>query len=227
MKRMLPLLAAICIALAALLGGTAPFGRVALSFGMPRTAASLFTDPGWVGVALYRADDFQGAADAMEQAGADAFYNLGNAHAQLGEYAAALEAYDLAASIRQDPQAQQNFDLLRAFYASTTLDVDGVFLTEDREGSTTDAPIARGDARASGTGDEVTNTSATPALAEIVSRGEQRVRQVFDAQSITANARWLATLEDVPGAFLAERIYHEHKARRDAGTGQEQEDTEW
>ncbi|KJZ18356.1 hypothetical protein TW80_14805 [Loktanella sp. S4079] len=216
-----------CIALALMLNGRGAFGRVALAFGQPKLAAVIFPEPAWKGIAHYRAGQFDQATSEFSRAGRASLFNLGNAQAQLGEYANALEAYDLATTVQFDPQAADNFDRLRAYYAATTLDIDGVFLTEDRDGSVEEAPLARGDARAQGSGDAVTNTSATPALAEIVSRGEARVRQVFDEQSITANERWLATLADVPGEFLAERIYHEHKARRAARTGQEPQDTQW
>lgn len=228
MRRITALCALVCLAAALLAGGTAPFARVALAIGLPRLAAALSSDPAWQGVAHYRAGDFDAAAAALDKAGPDALYNLGNAHAQRGAYAASLEAFDLALARGYDPEAQANFDLLRAFYTGTAIDADAVVLTEDREGTTTQAPIARGDARGSGTGSDVTNTGATLGLAELTTEGrEQRVRYVFDDKFITANARWLATLEDVPGAYLNERISHEHKRRRAEGIGQIPEDTEW
>ncbi|MFD1156277.1 tetratricopeptide repeat protein [Roseovarius aestuarii] len=213
--------------LALLIGGTDPFGRVVLSLGMPQTAAALLQTPDWQGVALYRAGNYTAAAEAFDSAGPAALYNRGNALAQAGQYAAALEAYDLALAIREDPQARANFDLLRAFYAGTALEADTVFLSEKREGETVRAPVARGDARAAGTGDEVTNTGATLALPSLQSDEQLGVRRVFDDVFIVANDRWLKTLEDVPGAFLAARIAHEHKARRKAGTGQIPQETEW
>jgi Ca-activated chloride channel family protein len=228
MRRITTLCALACLAAALLAGGTGAFGRVALAIGLPRLAAALFSDPAWQGVAFYRAGDFDAAAAALGRAGPDALYNLGNAQAHRGAYAASLEAFDLALARGYDPQAQANFDLLRAFYTGTAIDADAVFLTEDRDGTTMQAPVARGDARGSGTGADVTNTGATLGLAELTTEGrEQRVRYVFDDKFITANARWLATLEDVPGAYLNERISHEHKRRRTEGIGQIAEDTEW
>ena len=46
------------VAFAGLAGGSAPFGRVALSFGLPKLAAPLLRDPLWRGVAHYRAGAF-------------------------------------------------------------------------------------------------------------------------------------------------------------------------
>ena len=228
MIRIVALFAVLCLGLAALVGGTAPFGRAALTLGLPGLAAALTDDPGWRGAALYRAGDYAAAVEALREAGPDAQYNLGNAHAWAGHYAAALESYDLALARGYDPQAQANFDLLMAFYAGTAVDADSVYLFEDREGVTAPAPIARGNARGAASGADVTNAGASLGLAELTVEGrEQNVRQVFDDRFTTANARWLATLDDVPGAYLAERIAHEHKRRRDTGTGQVPEETEW
>lgn len=219
--------AAALLTLAFLIGGSAPIGRVALSFGMPGLAARLFDNPRWQGVAHYRAGAFEAAAAAFAAADPEASYNRGNAEAQSGAYAAALEAYDLAQIQQSDVEAQANFDLIRAFYAGTGIDPDALVLFEKRTGVTAEAPIARGSARAAGSGDEVTNTGAALALAELQSHDQTGVRRVFDDAFIEASPRWLATLEDVPGAFLAARISHEHKRREKAGIGQAPEDTEW
>ncbi|WP_083100392.1 tetratricopeptide repeat protein [Pseudophaeobacter leonis] len=215
------------VAFAGLAGGSAPFGRVALSFGLPTLAAPLLRDPLWRGVAHYRAGAFAQASDTFAAAGPQGLYNLGNALTQQAKYAAALEAYDLALAVRDDRRAQQNFDLLRAFYAGTAIDADSVFLQEDREGDTAEAPIARGSARAAGTGDDVSNTGATLGLAEMQSHGRLGVRRVFDDRFIVASPQWLETLEDVPGAFLGARIQHAYKQRRKAGIGQIAQDTPW
>lgn len=228
MTRLLAFCAVLCLTGAVLIGGKAPFGRAAIALGLPRLAAVLLDDPGWRGAALYRAGDYGAAADVLRNAGSGAQYNLGNAQARAGSYAAALESYDLALARGYDPQAQANFDLLMAFYAGTAIDAESVYLFEDREGVTAPAPIARGNARGAAAGTDVTNAGASLGLARMTVAGrEQNVRQVFDDRFTTANARWLATLEDVPGAYLTARIAHEHKRRRDAGTGQVPEDTEW
>lgn len=105
----LVLVAAAALAVAALLGGGAPLSRVLLAMGMPKLAAPLFTDAEWQGVALYRAGEFDAAARAFSEA--RSFYNLGNAEAHRGQYAAALEAFDLA-DARRDPDARANFDVV-------------------------------------------------------------------------------------------------------------------
>jgi len=215
--RGLVILTAGAFLLALLLGGAAPFGRIALALHLSRVAVPFFSDPGWRGVARYRAGDMAGAAQSFEAAGA--MFNLGNAKARQGRYAAALEAYDRART-GGDAAAQANFDLVMALYAGSAIDAASIALFPERdEGPEAASFVARGDARASGTGDEVTNSDPMPGLAELESRGRLGVRRVFDDSFVLADKRWLTQLPDVPGAFLAARIAHERK-RRAAGEGE-------
>lgn len=207
--------AALCLGLAFAFGGTAPFGRLLLAAGLPGAAAPLLSDPGWRGVALYRAGAFDAAAQAFRAA--RAFHNLGNAEARRGRYAAALEAYDLARS-RGDADAGANFDLVAAFYAGYALDPEApVAWFADDEGETAAAPLGEGTGRAAGTGSAATNSGAAPGLPELESRGRLGVRRIFDDAFMVADDRWLAQLTDVPGDFMAARIAAEHKRRRKAG----------
>ncbi|MFA3916357.1 hypothetical protein [Ruegeria hyattellae] len=209
--RWLAVLSVALLALAATIGNTAPFGRVVMALGMHDLAALIFDDPGWQGAALYRAGDFQDAAEAFEAAGA--LYNLGNAEARSGRYAAALEVYDLAIT-RGDPDAQANFDVVAAYYAGLQIDPEALGLFPERkEGPQADSFIARGDARAAGTGSEVTNANTMLGLAELDSRGQLGVRRIFDDKFMVADERWLNQLSDVPGEFMAARIAQEHKRR--------------
>ena len=223
----LPLALSLAI-LAAMLGGAAPFGRVFLALGLPSLAAQVLTDAQWSGLALARAGRIEEAAESFSRAGPDAAFNLGNAEAQRGNYAAALEAYDIAMAYRPDSQAETNFDLVRAFYGATRLDADSIVRWGvERDGVTVEAETGRGSGRASGTGDEVTNTGATVGLPALQSHEQKSVRKVFDDAFVVASPRWLATLEDVPGAFLAERIAHERKARLATGRAQPEAEDPW
>jgi Ca-activated chloride channel family protein len=74
----------------------------ALRQGQAKQAQQLARDPAWRGAAAYRAGDFAGAAQSLQQLpGADAAYNLGNALAKQGEYQKATAAYDRA--LKLDP----------------------------------------------------------------------------------------------------------------------------
>ncbi len=209
--RWLAIAGAACITLALALGGAASFGRVALAVGLFPLAAKLFSDPDWQGVAFYRAGEFDKAAKAFE--GAGDHYNLGNAEVQNGRLAAALEAYDQAIG-QGNPDAQANFDVLAAYYAGQQIDPEALGLFPERKsGPKADSFVARGNARAAGTGSEVTNSNTMLGLAELDSRGRLGVRRIFDDQFMVADQRWLNQLSDVPGEFMAARIAQEHKRR--------------
>jgi len=209
---------ALALAGALAMSGGAAFGRLALAAGLPGLAASLFSDPGWRGVALYRAERWDEAAEAFAQT--RAFYNLGNAEAQAGRYAAALEAYDIAIAAG-DAEARANFDTVAGFYAGLAIDPEALALFAKREtGPTAEAETGEGNGRAAGSGDEVTNTNTMLGLAELDSRGRLGVSRVFDDAYMVADERWLGQLEDIPGAFLKARINHEHKRRQKAEAGQ-------
>jgi Ca-activated chloride channel family protein len=213
--RVLALAAALAFLLAALAGGAAPFGRVMMALGLPGLAAPLFDDPAWRGVAAYRAGNFDAAAGAFAEAGEP--FNLGNAEAHAGRLAAALEAYDIAIA-RGDAVAQANFDVVAALYASLAIDPEALALFARREdGPVAESHIAEGNARAAGSGSEVTNSNTMLGLAEVDSRGRLGVRRVFDDSFMVADERWLENLQDVPGAFMQARIQHEQKRRAALG----------
>ena len=206
-----------CLLGAGFLGGTAPFGRVLMGLGFSGVAAELFQDPAWRGAALYQAGDHEEAVNAFTEA--RAYLNLGNAQVQRGAYAAALEAYDIA-RLAGDARAAANFDLVAAFYAGLPLDPEvpiAWFAEKDGDGPAVEASIAQGSGRAAGTGSGVTNSGALLGLPEIRGLGSTAVRKVFDDKFIVANRRWLQTLQDVPGTYLAARIKHEHKRRKKQG----------
>ncbi|SMC55532.1 tetratricopeptide repeat protein [Primorskyibacter flagellatus] len=213
--KVLALIAAAATALALILGGTSGFGRVLLSAGMPALATPLFKDAQWRGVALYRARKLSDAAEAF--ADARAYYNLGTAQARDGKYSAALEAYDRVIP-GGDGDAQANFDLIAAYYASLGIDPEvlGLF-GEQKEGVIEESFVAQGNARAAGTGDEVTNASAMLGNVELRSNASQKVRRVFDDRFMVADERWLRQLADVPGEYLAARISQERKRRKALG----------
>lgn len=208
------ILAAICLIAcvsAAILGGSDPFGRALMAVGLDRYAAPLMEKADWKGAAQYRAHNYDAAADAF--ASAKTPYNLGLAEVQRGNYAAALEAFDLAAA-QGHPDARANFDVVAGYYAGLGIGVEALALIPKRkEGPSADSSIARGNARAAGTGSEVTNTNTMLGLAELDTRGRLGVRRVFDDKFIVADGRWLAQLADVPGEYMAARIAYEHKRR--------------
>lgn len=213
--KLIAIFAFACLAGSLLLGGTAPLGRVALASGFPQVATYLFGDLEWRGVAQYRAGNMEAAAKSFR--GSQSQYNFGNALTQTGEYAAALESFDLA-SLNGNADAQANFDTVAGFFAGLGIRADALALFRERtDGPSADSSIAKGSARAAGTGDEVTNTNTMLGLAKLESRGRQTVRRVFNDKFMLADKLWLEQLSDVPGEFLKARIKHERKRREKLG----------
>ena len=217
-------LGAVLLLLAGTLAGGRPdpLGRVLLWAGLPRLAVPMLEDPGWRGVAAYRAGRYDDAEEAFRAA--RDWLNLGNAQVRTSRYAAALESYDRA-RLDGDARAAANFDLVAAFYAGRALSPEAPLAwftdRDDLEGAPVAAPVAQGSARAASDGSETTNTGALPGLPELASHDDpllqRAVRKVFDETFMVANDRWLATLSDVPGEYLAERIRQEHKRRQALG----------
>lgn len=214
--RLLALIAFFAAGLSLALSGAGGVGRVLLALNLPGLAGPLLEDPAWRGVAAYRAGDLQDAASDFGTA--RAHYNRGTALARDGRYAEALEAYDLAIAFG-DADARANFDLIAAYYAGLGIDPETLGLFGKREGDVAaESFIAQGNARAAGTGDEVTNSSTMLGAVQLQSHGEQaRVRRIFDDRFMVADRRWLEQLADVPGDYLAARIAHERKRRAALG----------
>jgi len=78
-------------------------------------AAQQFEDSEWKAAAHYRAADYQQSIAALEGIdSADALYNKGNAHAQLGQWQQALEAYEEALRLQPAHEdANYNRDLVK------------------------------------------------------------------------------------------------------------------
>jgi len=88
----------------------------ALSGEDPSRAAALANDPALAGEAWYRSQEFANAQEAWDRQppSADAHYNRGNALAHLGEYDAAIEAYDEALALQPDMEdALHNREVLQ------------------------------------------------------------------------------------------------------------------
>lgn len=90
-------------------------GRVLMSANRPADAARSFHDPLWRGVALFRARDFKGAAQAFAvEDSAESAFDQGNALVMLGQYDDALKRYDRALALRPGwPEALKNREIAR------------------------------------------------------------------------------------------------------------------
>ena len=88
-------------------------GQRLMDKGEYQQAAEKFTTPEQIGAALLMAGDFESAASVLGRAGsAEAHYNRGNANIMLGQYDAAIEAYQKALSRRTGwHAAEQNLQI--------------------------------------------------------------------------------------------------------------------
>ncbi len=206
-------LLSICLALS----GTTPLGRILLEIGLPSTALPLLDEPTLRGAALFEVGRFEEAAEQFETAGMD--FNQGVAWAHAGDYAAALVAWERA--LRHDPDDAEtisNHRLITSLLSGTQFEPFKLPKERERDGPTLLAEPGQGKGRASGEGDDVNNASTSIWMPELSTSGIRRVPNIFDAQFIGADRRWLATLEDQPGVYLRARLAAEQKAREAAGT---------
>ena len=90
-------------------------GIQALNRDAPEEAAALFQDPGWKGIAHYRAGKYQEAEEAFSKMDTpEGQYNRGNALANLGRYAEALDSYQAALTQQPDhADAQHNLEIIK------------------------------------------------------------------------------------------------------------------
>lgn len=90
-------------------------GAAMLNDGDADEAAKTFRDPAWKGSALYRAEDYEGAAQQFSSLdSADGHFNRGNALARSGQLQQAIDAYNQA--LQQNPSmedARFNRDLVQ------------------------------------------------------------------------------------------------------------------
>lgn len=90
-------------------------GIKALERDAPEEAAALFQDPGWKGIAHYRAGKYQEAEEAFSIVDTpEGHYNRGNALANLGRYEEAMASYQTA--LTQQPNhadAKHNLEIIK------------------------------------------------------------------------------------------------------------------
>lgn len=90
-------------------------GRLLLQRDQAAEAAQAFRDPLWRGVALFKAGDFKGAAQAFAARDtAEAAFDQGNALVMLGQYDEALKRFDRSLALRPGwPEALRNREIAR------------------------------------------------------------------------------------------------------------------
>lgn len=89
-------------------------GVKALQQGKPNDAAQLFKNEQWKGVANYRAGEYNKAAEEFSKSHTEkSYYNQANSQAYMGDYQAAIKAYDEALQLNPNNEdAQHNLEIV-------------------------------------------------------------------------------------------------------------------
>lgn len=177
-------------------------GQRLMDQGEYQEAATRFTTPERIGTALFMARDFESAASVLgRSATAEANYNRGNAHIMLGDYDAAIAAYQGALSKRPGwPEAEQNLQI-------ATLRKLALAPPDDNAGGTggmleADEIVFDQSGRVNKSSDEQVIDAADQQL------GEDALR-----------AMWLRKVKTRPADFLAVRFNYQLATRESPPTG--------
>ena len=184
-------------------------GQQLMEKGEYQRAAGKFTTPDSIGAALFLAGDFEKAASVFGRStSAEAHYNRGNANIMLGNYDAAIDAYQTALSKRPDwPEAEQNLQI-------ATLRKPAMARPDDDHGGT--GGMLRAD-------EFVFDLKA----GENKSSGEQVIDAADQQLSEDAmRAMWLRKVETRPADFLAARFSYQLAIRENKATEDEVTDND-
>jgi Ca-activated chloride channel family protein len=173
-------------------------GQRLMNRGEYQQAADKFTTPDRIGAALFMAGDFQTAASVLGRSGsAQAHYNRGNAHIMLGEYDAAIEAYQSALQKHPGwPEAEQNLEI-------ATLRKQALAPPDDDYGGT--GGMLEADEIVFDQSGRVNKSSSE----QVIDAADQKLSE--DAM----RAMWLRKVETRPADFLAARFNYQLATRDD------------
>ena len=190
-------------------------------------AAALARDPSLSGEAWFRSGEYANATEAWSQAeSADAHYNRGNALAHLGEYDAAIAAYDRALSI--DPAMQDaviNRELVEQMKEQQEQQQqqqegdqgdsqDGESSSEQQEGEQAqegDQQQGEQEGEAQEGEQEGEPQEGEPGETE----GEQQMEfsEAWSEEDAQAMEQWLRRIPDDPGGLLRRKFRNQHQRR--------------
>jgi len=198
----------------------------ALQSGQAEKAAALARDPGLSGDAWYRSGEFGNALDSWILLDtADAHYNRGNALANLGEYDAAIEAYDSALILEPGMEdALINRELLEKMKEQQEQQQQDGEDSESQEGDPSQEQ-QEGDQSQQSEGEQGEEGEQSEQQ-EGEQEGEQQEgdpneeegEQVDYAEAWTeedaqAMEQWLRRIPDDPGGLLRRKFRNQHQRR--------------
>lgn len=206
--------------------------------GRPEIAATLFENDRWRAVANYRAGDYAGAATTFSaEQSVDDQYNYGNALARLGNYEAAIEAYDRV--LADDPaneDAQFNKELLERLQEeqqkqqSEQQDQSGEDQQQEQQSDSDSAEGSSGEPQDQDAPPEAGEQAPEEAPeddpkdseeAEAEQAGEEQANAEQSDESRDENAealeQWLRRVPDDPGGLLRRKFQYETNQKLRSG----------
>lgn len=212
--------------------------------GNPDTAAELFVDPKWKGVAKYRIEDFPGATEQfLQDESVMGMYNLGNTLAKEGDLEGAISLYNKVIEMEPDHEdAQFNKQLLEQFLEQQAQNSG----TSNQQGEDADSQEgASQDSQGTGDSQEMNQEESQEAMTEEqASESESEMQQGTEesetgesADSTVAESelnsqereeqatfeQWLRAVPDVPGNILEKKFDVETQERRRSGKSRNNE----
>lgn len=190
-------------------------------------AAALAMAPDLAGEAWYRSEKFENALGAWsQQDSADAQYNQGNALAHLGEYEAAVEAYNRALELDPDMEdARFNRDLVEQLKQQQEQQEkeqegeegegepqDGESSDQSSQGD--DAEQSEGESSDQGEqGDQQEGEQQSEQGEQGENQNEQDYAESWSEEDAQAMEQWLRRIPDDPGGLLRRKFMNEHQRR--------------
>jgi len=195
-------------------------------------AAALAVDPDLLGEAWYRSGEYANAQQAwMGETSADAHYNRGNALALLGEYKAALAAYDDALAIHPDmPDAVHNRAVVEQMLQqqeqqkqqeqqqqgdqNDAQQSDESGQQEEAE-STDDSAGEEGetDENAGQQNDQQEGAPEESEGSDEAGEAQQEFAEAWSEEDAQAMEQWLRRIPDDPGGLLRRKFRNQHQRR--------------
>jgi len=186
----------------------------------PEKAAALARDPNLSGEAWFRSDEYSNAHDAWARGSSvDAHYNRGNALAYLGEYDAAIAAYDEALAIDPSmPDALHN----RAVVENMKEQQEQQEQQEGESGESESSPEQQeGDQSQESESQEEQEGEQENEQESEQSEGEQseedrepaELSQAWSEEDAQAMEQWLRRIPDDPGGLLRRKFRNQHQRR--------------
>ncbi len=188
-------------------------------------AAALARDPALSGEAWFRSEDYANATEAWSRAEtADAHYNRGNALAHLGEYDAAIAAYDQALSI--DPAMQDaviNRELVEKMKEQEEQQQqeggegdskDGESSSEQQEGEQgQEGDEQQGDQEGEAQEGEQEGEPEEGEAGETEGDRQMELSEAWSEEDAQAMEQWLRRIPDDPGGLLRRKFRNQHQRR--------------